>query len=290
MAPARCRVDFDTTVGDETYTRLKSSTEFMQKYVTYMCCSFIPNVLEERQRDVQNVMQAKAELLNNSEELSEERSEELSKILNGGGSGGAWKGGKARIYFPDEGNAALAKRDWVQGSSLGVPLVPPCVEFASLSSLQVDDTSKDILQFYFCPEAAESGKLETILSNNEGRENTTLALSIFVNPNLVDMGVTGFGMAGRLLRDRLIDPLVNTYYLRTLPWGALTRVYPSGFTVYQEDADKEDGYTCIQVLDRLPTNPEVEDIYDAANEGGGDREGGGFFNSVASFIDGMTRL
>ena len=29
----RCRVDFDTSIGDETYTTLKSSTEFMQQFV-----------------------------------------------------------------------------------------------------------------------------------------------------------------------------------------------------------------------------------------------------------------
>ena len=44
-------------------------------------------------------------------------------------------------------------------------------------------------------------------------------------------------MAGRLLRERLIDPLVNTYYLRTLQWGALTRTYPNAFSVWQEDED-----------------------------------------------------
>ena len=49
-----------------------------------------------------------------------------------------------------------------------------------------------------------------------------LKLRIFVNPLLVDMCVTGFRMAGHMLRERSIDPLVNVYYLRTLSWGALT--------------------------------------------------------------------
>jgi len=257
----------------------------MQKFVTYMCCSFIPNVLEERQKSVQDVMTAQSELLN--EELSDERREELVGIINNANKM-EWKGGKARIYFPDEGNAALAKRDWVKASG-GVPLVPPCVEYSSLSSLQVDDTSKDMLQFYFCPQASESSQLEEILSNNESSNTDTLKLSIFVNPNLVDMGVTGFGMAGRLLRERLIEPLTTTYYLRTLQWGALTRVYPFGFTVYQEDEGCDDGYKCISVLDRLPSNPEVEDIYDDVNAQGGG-EGGGFLSGLGSFIEGMTRL
>ena len=69
-----------------------------------------------------------------------------------------------------------------------------------------------------------------------------LKLTVFVNAILVDMGVTGFGMAGRMLRERLIDPLVPIYYLRTLQWGALTRLWPMEFSVWQEDENDEDGY------------------------------------------------
>lgn len=52
------------------------------------------------------------------------------------------------------------------------------------------------------------------------------------------------------LRERLIDPLQGTYYLRTLSWGALTRQWPAQYSVWQEDADADGGYRLIKTLDR----------------------------------------
>ena len=127
-----------------------------------------------------------------------------------------YEGPKVRIYFPDEGNAALARRDWL-GNGDSPPKVPPCVEFSACGGVQSQiDVSRDQLIFFFCPKASESEFVEQILErtestivdddNNDGGGGC-LQMSIFVNPLLVDMGVTGFGMAGRLLRERLIDPL-----------------------------------------------------------------------------------
>lgn len=46
---------------------------------------------------------------------------------------------------------------------------------------------------------------------------------ILVNPELINMGTTGYGLAGRRIRDEIISTFDTTYYLRTLPWGAVTR-------------------------------------------------------------------
>jgi len=301
ISPSRCRVDFDTTIGDETFSRLKSSTEFMQKFVTYLCCTIIPDVLEQRQREIQTCMKVRNDLLNN-DELSEEERDELSNILSMGGrrdTDDKWEGGKARIYFPDEGSAALAKRDWVKpdtASGFGVSFVPSCVEFSSLSGQQdIYDTTKDMLIFFFCPEAAESKKLEDILYESEA-SCSKLKLSVLVNPNLVDMGVTGYGLAGRLLRERLIDPLTRAYYLRSLSWGAMTRIYPNDFTIWQEDENEDSGYRCIKALKQYPSNPQVEDIYDMANSENNNDSinsgniGGGILDMIGDFVDGMTKL
>jgi len=93
----------------------------------------------------------------------------------------------------------------------------------------------------------------------------------FVNPQLVDMGVMGFGMAvGHMLRERLLDGLTGTYYLRTLQWGALTtRRWPNTYSFWEEEVDAEGGYKLMRtLLPFLPSNPEVEDIYDAVNNAG----------------------
>jgi hypothetical protein len=286
-------VDFDTSVGDETYTILKSSSEFMQKFTSSMCNALIPGLQEARMQEMMKVSQAKGELRDcgepsddDDEAIQKKRQELISIIRTDGRDPTAkYEGPVARIYFPDEGSAALARRDWA-----GFNKVPECVQFSSCGGVQVQDVTKDVLVFFFCPKASESDFVEKLLMKAE-QESPDLKLSIFVNPNLVDMGVTGFGMAGRLLRERLIEPLVHTYYLRTLPWGAMTRLWPRTFSVWQEDEVAEGGYRLISSLDRLPSNPEVEDIYDVENglkEGKG--EGGGFLDQFGDFVNGMMSL
>jgi len=217
--------------------------------------------------------------------LAEKETELLKLIANEGiDPNFEWKGQTLRIYFPDEGSAALARRDWSTQ-------VPPCVQFSSCGGVQVADVSKDVIIIFFCPRASEAEYVEEILYKLEEVRGDELQMSIMVNPLLVDMGVTGFGMAGRRLRERLIDGLIPAYYLRTLPWGALTRVWPQLFTVWQEDENVDGGYRMIKAMDRLPSNPEVEDIYDIENgDMNAPKEGPGFLNALGDFVNGMTRL
>jgi hypothetical protein len=320
-SPSRCRVDFDTSIGDETYTTLKSSSEFMQKFVTSLCYEMIPGMKELKEKEIMALVTAKAELAqlgieDNEEEdgqgqeevdddTNSQRKRELIQIIQCGGRTPKldekgnfqqyeYNGPKARIYFPDEGSAALARRDWNPMSpNADEALVPPCVEFSSCGGVQMQDTSQDTLTFFFCPKASQAEFVEEALLNSEKTLSDQLKLTLFVNPLLVDMGVTGFGLAGRMLRERLIDNLMPVYYLRTLPWGALTRKYPDQFTVWQEDENEDDGYRMIKSMSRLPSNPEVEDIYDIENGTLNDPEqqqGFGLLNGIADFVNGMTRL
>ncbi|KAL3827691.1 hypothetical protein ACHAXA_000564 [Cyclostephanos tholiformis] len=336
----RCRVDFDTSVGDETYTLLKSSTEFTQKFVSALCLACVDGVMEWRMGCSTRLANARAELIELRREMEEigstnddddvegdgygdfldedgsvvvidevgaddmcdmkstgvvnaearrkvivEMETELLKLIaNDGRDGAPWNGPRVRVYFPDEGSAALARRDWSTS-------VPPCVEFASCGGVQVSNTSSDVIVLFCCPRASEAEYVEKILYDIESSRGDGLLMSIMLNPLLVDMGVTGFGMAGRRLRERLIDGLVPAYYLRTLPWGALTRAWPRLFTVWKEDEDAEGGYTMIQAMDRLPSNPEVEDIYDISNgDMSAPKDGFGFLNSLGDFVNGMMRL
>eukprot|EP00957_Ditylum_brightwellii_P038797 2932262-Ditylum_brightwellii.AAC.1 len=243
----RCRVDFDTSVGDETYTTLKSSTEFMQKYVSALCYALIPGAMERRQDEMMRLATAQAQLTammqDKEGEVDEEKRQELLDIIAEGGrdpkADNTWKGPVARIYFPDEGSAALARRDWNPKGPPTEALVPPCVEFSSCGGVQMQDITNDKIILFFCPKASEAEFVEQILYKTEAKCGENLALTVFVNPLLVDMGVTGFGMAGRMLRERLIDDLTSIYYLRTLQWGALTRIWPNQFTVWQEDEEEE---------------------------------------------------
>jgi hypothetical protein len=68
-------------------------------------------------------------------------------------------------------------------------------------------------------------------------------------------------------------------------------VWPREFSVWQEDDDANGGYRLIRTLPQLPSNPEVEDIYDIEN-GIKDAKsgGGGFLDQLGDFVNGMTRL
>jgi hypothetical protein len=329
----RCRVDFDTSIGDETYTLLKSSTEFTQKFVSALCMLSIDGVQEYMLECATRLAVARVELkevkqqlldLDNGDDNNEDEKDDefgdfldedgisvdidnsrnnkdinddvkktknkqsssaaagdvetkrqllvnremilLQTIANGGSdsstatsssssSSSSWTGPKVRIYFPDEGSAALARRDWSNTQK-----VPPCVEFGSVGGQQPSPaiTSNDVIIIFICPRASESEDVERILYNTERTRGNELLMSIMINPLLVDMGVTGFGMAGRRLRERLIDGLIPAYYLRTLSWGAVTRVWPQLFTVWKEDDENviDGGYSMLQAMDRLPSNPE----------------------------------
>jgi hypothetical protein len=242
--------------------------------------------MARKQKEMMRLSKAQADLkaLDKDDALEAQRTTLMEIIKNGGKEDGdIWKGPKARVYFPDEGSAALARRDWS-------PFVPSCVEYASCGGVQQNDITQDMIVFFFCPKASESEYVEQLLLKSE-TTCSNLKLTVFVNPNLVDMGVTGFGMAGRLLRERLIDKLTFTYYLRTLQWGALTRKWPSSFSVWQEDENANGGYRLLSTLDRLPSNPEVEDIYDMEN-GIKDKpqDGLGLLNSLGDFVNGMMKL
>jgi len=312
---ARCRVDFDTTAGDETFPLLKTSTEFMQNLVSFLSYKVVPGLQQEKMNEMQKVAEARVALQRIMQQEQqqtgeaidpEEKQYHIGVLQSNGRAGGSdpseYDGPIVRVYFPDEGNAALARRDWKSGN--GVDL-PSCVRFAACGGVRsiYDDLSKDVLIFFFCPKASESDMVEEILQKTElahAESNTTQPLlSVFVNPQLVDMGVTGFGMAGRMLRERLLDGLEGTYYLRTLQWGALTRSWPKAYSLWEEDADAEGGYTLMRTLPYQPSNPEVEDIYDAISEGkiqvdefGNqiNRKPPSALDKFGDFVNGMMRL
>jgi hypothetical protein len=297
---ARARVDFDTTVGDETYPLLKTSAEFTQQFCLALATLLIPTVVVEQ---IQQQSDGKPD--SETDSTVDIPAKGRKKTLK---PGPIYTGPVVRVYFPDEGNAALARRDWTSK-------LPPCFQFSSCGGVQIQDVSNDQIVLFYCPRgmhvgkrfavksvslaltdslihslaASEAESLEALLMKTE-QKASNLLLTCLINPVLVDMGVTGFGMAGRRLRERLLTPLVTTYYLRTLAWGALTRAYPDAFSVWQEDARENGGYRLIKTLDQLPSNPDVEDIYDIENGNAEERRGGGLLEQVGDFINGMMRL
>lgn len=53
--------------------------------------------------------------------------------------------------------------------------------------------------------------------------------------------------AGRRIRDEIENKFERSYYLKTPEWGALTRRWPQGYSVWEEDEKLEEGYKLLKV-------------------------------------------
>ena len=196
------RVEFDTSGGDETYTKLKNSMEFAR------CVAVALAAKEER----------------------------------------------LCMYFPDTGAAALAADQWKLETEDA--RLPGNVRLAAFPRDQPEP--EDSAFFVICPKAAEAAETE-LLINDVGRSQKKPV--VLLNPELVDMGTTGYGFAGRELKRRLLDDLLQVYYLRTLEWGAITKTYPQQFSVYADDPKTGD-YRLCKNSELLPDADMLEDIFD----------------------------
>ena len=102
------------------------------------------------------------------------------------------------------------------------------------------------------------------------------------------MGVTGFGLAGRYLRESLLNTLVPSYYLRTLEWGAVARSYPRAFSVLVSDTAAEGGYRLISSTGRLPSAEELDALFE--EDQGGELMSGGSQASGKGPLDGIAKF
>jgi hypothetical protein len=66
----------------------------------------------------------------------------------------------------------------------------------------------------------------------------------------------------RAMRSSLINPFVTCYKLKTLADGAIVREWPSGFSLWMDDADATEGYTHLQTYVSEPPNETVLDLID----------------------------
>lgn len=144
-----------------------------------------------------------------------------------------------KVYFPDAGAAALAKRDWGNPdfSIRGINEIKGRIEPDDEAYLIIEPSSVEVNQVEeFCNEAA--GKFVVML-----------------NPKLEDIATIGIGYAGRQLRERFLSTLESCYYLQPLEGATLLRIYPGPWQVWGDAA--EDGY---ELLGEFPQKPSGEAI------------------------------
>jgi hypothetical protein len=186
-----------------------------------------------------------------------------------------------KMYFPDAGAAALARRDWGD------------IDFVArgIGELQGKMEPDDNAYIFIEPSSVEVSQVED-LCNEAGDK-----FVIMLNPKLEDVATIGIGYAGRQLRERFLSTLESVYYLRPMPGAVLFRCYPSPWQLWQETDDgaytllaefstKPSGEAMDQCLMGAPadSDPQSPDGTTSAQP-----RRGGFLSELQSFIRALTQ-
>lgn len=150
-----------------------------------------------------------------------------------------------KVFFPDAGAAALARRDWGE--------VPFKIQDIGTSRSRLEDKiqPEDKIILLVEPSSVEVLQVEKLCGVSAERP------VILLNPRLEDSSIVGIGYAGRQLRDRFLISLESCYYLRPLDGAALLRCYPEPWQVWLETRDD---YKLIAEVPKRPVGEELDQI------------------------------
>eukprot|EP01036_Dinobryon_divergens_P055795 gene55795-74507_t len=132
MGQRKCRIDFDTAVGDQTYTSLKNTLPMVKEL-----CGIL-----SREMSLYPILPppSKSEDSNSTENETPDWLQAPPTPSR-----------TMRIFFPDMGAAALARRDWKMGTN--ATEVPLCVETSNILNDPISSTDKMII--LLCPQPSE---------------------------------------------------------------------------------------------------------------------------------------
>lgn len=241
--------------------------------------------LEEEEKPMGPVGLLSQDQLKQIKSLSKAELAEVQKLNRLGKS----NKGSIRLYFPDMGAAALARRDWKMGTDEAE--IPGCMVAANVQNDPVQPTDKAAV--LICPLHYETDFVMRVVSQCDEQ-----GIPLFmINPDLISMD-QGFGVRARNLRKQLLNTFVTTYKLKTLQQGAVVREWPQGFSVWNESPEAEDGtgYTLLGSFTKDPTREMLDDMFDLANPvdpNAPPSEPGSaelIFNEVTGFFKGLSRL
>ncbi|MGA9378706.1 MAG: DUF1995 family protein [Phormidium sp.] len=153
---------------------------------------------------------------------------------------------QVKIFFPDAGAAALARRDWGKD-------IPYKLEDIGLGRLPVQDkiAPEDDVFLLVDPSSVEVGEVEKICNAVGDRP------VILLNPHLEDAGTVGIGYSTRQLRERFLSTLFSCYYVRPLQGAAIFRCYPGIWQVWLENNGE---YQLLMELPKKPVGEEIDQI------------------------------
>ncbi|MEM7649731.1 MAG: DUF1995 family protein, partial [Cyanobacteria bacterium P01_A01_bin.70] len=151
-----------------------------------------------------------------------------------------------KMFFPDAGAAALARRDWQN----------PEFSIRGINEFKGRLESNDEACLIIEPSAVEVTAVEALCNEATGK------YVIMLNPKLEDIAVVGIGYAARQLRDRFLSSLETAYYLQPLEGATLLRIYPDPWQVWGET--EEDEYELLGEFSAKPSAEAIANLF--ANE------------------------
>lgn len=186
-----------------------------------------------------------------------------------------------KLYFPDAGAAALARRNWGE----------PDFVVRGIGEIKGQMEPDDQAYLFVEPSSVEVTQVEEMCNEAGDR------FVIMLNPKLEDVATIGIGYAGRQLRERFLSTLEPVYYLRPMAGAILLRSYPGPWQVWQETT--EDNYSLVAELPQKPSGEALERLLlgepstDSSAAGGADQvvrgKRGGFLSELQSFIRALTQ-
>ncbi|MEB3229619.1 MAG: DUF1995 family protein [Leptolyngbyaceae bacterium] len=190
------------------------------------------------------------------------------------------RGAELRVFFPDPGAAALARRDWGEK--------PYAIR--GINDMKAEIQPEETLFLFIEPSSIEVEDVEK-LCNQAGDRPV-----IFLNPRLEDVATIGIGYAARQLRERFLNAFDSCYYICALEGALIFRQYPSPWQVWQET---ESGYEHLADFDHRPTNDELDQLFAPAtneSESAKGAEGAtpqtkkrGFFGELQKFLRALSQ-
>ncbi len=144
-----------------------------------------------------------------------------------------------KVFFPDAGAAALARRDWDN----------PDFTIRGLGEMVTPVEPDDDIYLVVNPSSIEVATVEALC--NEATDQPVVLL----NPQLEDVAIVGIGYAARQLRERFLSQIETCYYLRPMEGAAVYRCYPGPWQVWRETSPDK-----YELASEMPSRPSGEDI------------------------------
>ena len=177
----RCRLDYDTSVGDMTYSSVQNTLPMLKELLKSLEKGLSLSQLPLTPPAESNSTLTSTEALVDLEALAQQESKRVEEMILT-----KFKPERSlRIFFPDMGAAALARRDWKMGTFASQ--VPHAVFTANVQNDPL--ISSDQLAVILCPQYSETDYVKRVLDSCAQMNIPCL----IINPELINMD-QGYGV------------------------------------------------------------------------------------------------